>query len=167
MSETMSRAVGRVAEGQGRESDMPPNTVESIVARLRAGGARMTATRRVTIEVLLAGAEHRHLTAEDIIAGVRTCLPDAAESTIYRTLAALEDLGVVNHVHLGHGPSLFHLADQTHRHLVCRCCQDTIQVPSQEFRQLSARLDREYGFSIADEHFALIGECRHCRAQPR
>src|SRR5277367_4587959 len=96
---------------------------EGIVAKLRASGGRITATRRATIEVLLAGGDHRHLSAEDVAAEVRARLPDVAESTIYRTLAALEELGVVTHVHLGHGPSTFHLADQAHRHLVCRHCQ--------------------------------------------
>jgi Fur family ferric uptake transcriptional regulator len=139
---------------------------DGIVAKLRAGGGRITATRRVTIEVLLAGGDHRHLRAEDIAVEVRQRLPDVAESTIYRTLAALEELGVVTHVHLGHGPSTFHLADHPHRHLVCRHCQTTIEVPSAEFTQLAKRLHDTYGFDIAEEHFALVGECRQCGARP-
>jgi Fur family ferric uptake transcriptional regulator len=126
----------------------------------------MTATRRATIDVLLAGEDHRHLSAEDIVAEVRERLPDVAESTVYRTLSALEDIGVVSHVHLGHGPSTYHLADQAHRHLVCRRCQSVIEVPSREFASLSKRLDEVYGFVVSDEHFALIGQCRRCQDRP-
>jgi Fur family ferric uptake transcriptional regulator len=145
-----------------RSNDIAAAAVEGIVAKLRASGGRITATRRATIEVLLAGADHRHLSAEDVAREVRARLPDVAESTIYRTLGALEDLGIVTHVHLGHGPSTFHLADQEHRHLVCQRCQTTVEVPSHEFEELNARLEDRYGFSIAVEHFALVGECQAC-----
>jgi Fur family ferric uptake transcriptional regulator len=140
-----------------------PGAVDVIVGKLRAGGGRITATRRVTIEVLLSGGEHRHLSAEDVAAEVRLRLPDVAESTIYRTLAALEELGVVAHVHLGHGPSTFHLTGQAHRHLVCRRCQAVIEVSPDEFSQLIGRLDAQYDFLVTDEHFGLPGVCGACR----
>jgi Fur family ferric uptake transcriptional regulator len=145
-----------------RSTDSTAVAAEGIVAKLRASGGRITATRRATIEVLLAGPDHRHLSAEDVAREVRARLPDVAESTIYRSLGALEDLGIITHVHLGHGPSTFHLADQEHRHLVCQRCQTTVEVPSHEFEQLSERLEALYGFSIAVEHFALVGECATC-----
>jgi Fur family ferric uptake transcriptional regulator len=154
-------------QGRHRSTEAPSRVTaaDGIVARLRASGGRITATRRATIDVLLAGGRHRHLSADDVAAEVRARLPDVAESTIYRTLAALEELGVVTHVHLGHGPSTFHLADQGHRHLICRHCESIVEVPSDVFDDLSHRLGDEYGFSISREHFALVGECRACRAR--
>jgi Fur family ferric uptake transcriptional regulator len=137
---------------------------EGILALLRAAGGRVTSTRRATIEVLVAGGAHRHLSAEEIADEVRARLPDVAESTIYRTLTALEELGVVTHVHLGHGPSTFHLAGQAHHHLVCRLCGAVIEVPSYEFTAMSRRLRDVYGFSVSEEHFAISGECPTCRA---
>jgi Fur family ferric uptake transcriptional regulator len=137
-------------------------TADGILSRLRANGGRVTASRRATIEVLL-GGDHRHLSAEDVADEVRARLPDVAESTIYRTLTALEELGVVTHVHLGHGPSTFHLTDEAHRHLVCGGCQAVIEVPDAEFVELRRRLDDVYGFAMSGEHFAIIGECRACR----
>lgn len=142
-------------------------TSDGIVAQLRARGGRITATRRAIIEVLLAGGQHRHLSAEDVATEVRARLPDVAESTIYRTLGALEDLGLITHVHLGHGPSTYHLAEEGHRHLICRHCQTIIEVPFQEFADLSQRLESHYGFSISGEHFALVGECQACRRRRR
>jgi Fur family ferric uptake transcriptional regulator len=142
------------------------SAIEDVISLLRARGGRVTATRRATIDVLLAGGDHRHLSAEDVAAEVRQRLPDVAESTIYRTLAALEELDVVTHVHLGHGPSTFHLAHQAHRHLVCQSCQAVIEVPALEFEPLARSLEDRYGFRIADEHFAMAGLCRDCRALP-
>ena len=138
-------------------------STEEIVARLRAHGGRMTATRRATLEVLATG-DHRHLSAEAIAAEVHQRYPEVAPSTIYRTLAAFEDLGIVTHVHLGHGPSTFHLAGQSHRHLVCRTCGRVTEIPGDELAALSDHLASKYGFSVASEHFALIGDCRACVA---
>jgi hypothetical protein len=88
----------RTQSGPGAQAD-------GIMATLRASGGRITATRRATIEVLLGTGDHRHLNAEEVAAEVRARFPDVAESTIYRTLSAFEELGIVTHVHLGHGPS--------------------------------------------------------------
>lgn len=142
------------------------DSTEEVIALLRARGGRVTATRRATIDVLLAGGDHRHLRAEDVAAEVRQRLPDVAESTIYRTLSALEELGVVTHVHLGHGPSTFHLTHQPHRHLVCQRCQRVVEVPAEEFAALARRLEERYGFAMSSEHFAIAGLCASCRAEP-
>jgi Fe2+ or Zn2+ uptake regulation protein len=129
---------------------------------MRAGGGRVTTSRRAIVEVLLESRDY-HLTAEEIVVAVRANLPDVAESTIYRTLTALEQLGVVGHVHLGHGPAIFHLSDQPHRHLVCTRCQAVTEIPPELLGDLREALKSEYGFSVDDEHFALTGLCRACR----
>ncbi len=149
--------------GEGTKTGRGTNSTEQIVSMLRARGGRATATRRATIDVLLAGGDHRHLSAEDVAAEVRVRLPDVAESTIYRTLTALEELGVVTHVHLGHGPGTFHLAEAEHRHLVCRTCDSVTEVPAYEFVALARRLEEVYGFAMSSEHFAIVGQCQACR----
>ncbi len=137
-------------------------SVEHIEAMLRARGGRVTSTRRATIDVLVAGGHHRHLSADEVADEVRRAHPDVAESTIYRTLSALEELGVVTHVHLGHGPSTYHLADEGHRHLSCQRCGRVTEVPAWEFAELTTHLRETYGFVLSEEHFALIGSCRAC-----
>jgi Fur family ferric uptake transcriptional regulator len=138
------------------------SSVEGILEALRHSGARVTATRRATIETLLANT-NRHVSAEEIVAAVRDRHPEVAESTIYRTLSTLEELGVVTHVHLDHGPATFHLADHHHRHLVCRSCHAVLEAPADIYTGLAAELERRFGFVVDEEHFALSGECLACR----
>lgn len=138
------------------------SSAEEILAALRHSGGRVTATRRATVETLLANRD-RHISAEEIVAEVRARHSDVAESTIYRTLAALEDLGVITHLHLDHGPATFHLSDHPHRHLVCRSCHAIIETPADLYEELAAELERRYGFAVEDEHFAITGLCRECR----
>jgi Fur family ferric uptake transcriptional regulator len=114
------------------------------------------------VEALL-GSGDRHVSAEEIIATVQRRRPEVAESSIYRTLSALEGLALVTHVHLGHGPATFHLGADAHRHLVCRRCQAIVDIPADSMAAFAADIERRYGFAITDEHFALMGECRVCR----
>ena len=117
------------------------------------------------VDALLASAD-RHVSAEQIISAVQRRLPEVAESSIYRTLAALEGIGVVSHVHLGHGPATFHLGTDPHRHLVCRRCQGIVDIPADSMAAFAADIEQRYGFTITDEHFALTGECATCRGRP-
>ena len=100
----------------------------------------MTSTRRATVETLLANVD-RHISAEEIVTAVRRRQPDVAESTIYRTLATLEDLGLITHMHLDHGPATFHLADHPHRHLVCRRCHAVTETPAAVFGELADEIE--------------------------
>ncbi|HMC40874.1 MAG TPA: transcriptional repressor [Acidimicrobiales bacterium] len=138
------------------------STVDDLLAALRRAGGRVTTTRRATVETLVANTE-RHVSAEEIVAAVRTRHSDVAESTVYRTLGTLEDLGLITHMHLDHGPATFHLAEDGHRHLVCRDCHAVVETPADLYDGLTAELEQRYGFELDREHFALTGRCRACR----
>ena len=140
--------------------------VEAIIERLRGRGGRGTSARRATIQVLL-DTGHAHLSAEEIATRVKASQPEVAESTVYRTLNALETLGVVEHVHLGHGPSTYHLSADTHQHLLCDSCGAVVEVPDEVFAALSDQLQETYGFRIHPHHFAMVGECRVCQTGTR
>jgi Fur family ferric uptake transcriptional regulator len=137
-------------------------SVDDVMAVLRGAGGRVTTTRRATVETLLAHPD-RHISAEEIVAAVRARHSDVAESTIYRTLATLEELGVVTHMHLDHGPATFHLSDHQHRHLVCRTCHAVVETPADLYADLTGEIAERFGFAVEDEHFALTGQCRACR----
>jgi Fe2+ or Zn2+ uptake regulation protein len=85
-------------------------------------------------------------------------------TTVYRTLDVLEQLGVIDHVHLGHGRAVYHLADEDHQHLVCERCAAVEELPSGKLRGLLAMVDRDFGFQVDRRHFAIVGLCRDCRS---
>jgi Fe2+ or Zn2+ uptake regulation protein len=137
--------------------------LDRILARLRDSGGRITTARRAVVTVLVESSGH--VTADDLAAAVQRSHPDVHQSTIYRTLDALEELGVVDHVHLGHGRAVYHLADDPHQHLVCEDCGHVLEVPDELFAPLAAQLHREYRFTLRPNHFAVLGRCDAC-AQP-
>ena len=152
---TLAVVVEAVVGTNGREE------LERLLDQLRAGGGRVTTARRAVLTVLLEppGA---HLTAEDLAARVQERHPDIHLSTIYRTLEVLEETGLLTHVHLGHGPSTYHLTDRPHHHAVCRICGAVIELPAGSLDHLERRLRREHGFHLEAQHFALVGRCATC-----
>lgn len=137
------------------------STVEDLCEAWRRRGGRVTHTLRLVLE-LLAGTDD-HLTASDIAEHVRSVDPRAHLSTIYRTLDRLRDWGVVDHVHLGHGPVAYHLRHRPHHHLVCVGCDTVIDVADEDLRHLTAVLAERHSFTLQAGHVALTGWCERCR----
>jgi Fur family ferric uptake transcriptional regulator len=130
---------------------------EVATQRLRDGGYRVTPQRRRVLEAV---ASLGHATPEQIHAEVR---PDADLATVYRTLTVLEQVGLVQHTHLGHGsPTWSVREDVVHLHLVCQQCQAVLEVPAAVAADLQSQLEREHGFLLDLGHLSLSGRCRQC-----
>jgi len=140
---------------------VPAPPVDEVLALLRARGGRVTSPRRLLLESIFEADGHR--TAEELAQVVREKAPDVHISTIYRNLESLEELGVIFHVHLGHGPATYHLASAPHGHLVCQVCGTTVEAPGDLFKSLSASAKSRFGFQIDPYHFAILGRCQACR----
>jgi Fe2+ or Zn2+ uptake regulation protein len=136
---------------------------ENLIDVLRSDGLRITRARTAICEVL-ASAHAEHLDAADIrdrlIAGGG---PRVDQSTVYRTLEVLENAGVLSHSHLGHGPAVYHLAeDADHQHFVCSECGRTVAVGADKLAEWTAEIEAHTGFRVEASHFALTGLCADC-----
>ena len=137
---------------------------DRILDRIRDGGGRLTTTRRLIVEAMLSG-DH-HLTAADIIETVRRADPHFHESTVYRTLERLTELGVIQPVQLTPGATVFHLVERAHRHnhLVCDACGAVIEAEAGVLDELADEIERDYGFTLQTAAATLHGRCSRCRA---
>lgn len=136
---------------------------ETVLELLRLNGGRITSARRAILEALI--GHQRHPTAEDLTRAVQRQHPDVRESTVYRFLDDLERLGIVDHVHLGHGPAVYHFITDPHHHLVCDTCGEVIEVPERALMSLRRRMRDDYGFDISTRHFAVPGTCVTCATE--
>lgn len=130
---------------------------------LHARGERMTRPRRRVLEVL--AEDPRHLSAEEIVTAVARRDPSVHRASVYRTLEALADLGVVQHVHLSHGATAHHLVTENrdHLHLQCSACGDITDVPPNLLLEVATQLNEKYAFALDLGHIALSGKCSSCR----
>ena len=134
-------------------------------ARLRARGYRLTPQRQLVLEAVGALG---HSTPDDIATAVRRKASGLNISTVYRTLELLEELGLVEHTHLGHGaPTYSVLTDDGHVHLVCRDCGEVDEVSPTVLEPLVSDLAATRGFEVDVGHFAVFGQCRGCAASDR
>lgn len=126
-----------------------------IETTLRRAGHTVGRTRSSVVEAVR--AQRAAFTAEELAAAV----PDVHVSTVYRTLALLEEIGAVRHVHLSHGPARYeHAASAEVRHLVCEICDRHVAVPLEVFDVVRGRLADEFDFVLDGSHFAIVGRCR-------
>jgi Fur family ferric uptake transcriptional regulator len=138
-------------------------TPDALIDALSEKGYRITKARRAVCEVV-AAAHDEHLSAADMYDRAREQSGARLDrSTVYRTLEALEESGLLAHSHLGHGPSVYHLAeDAGHQHLICRRCGRTSTLPDEETRRLVDAIRVATGFLADVNHFALSGLCARC-----
>ena len=139
------------------ERPTTPGDVEALGRNLRAQGRRLGHARRRVLEAF--EAIDRPATAEELAATI----PDVHVSSVYRSLVVLEELGLVSHTHLAHGPALYELGPAASVvHLVCEVCGRDVPVPSEVFDPVRGRIATTYGFHLTAHHFAVVGRCTGC-----
>lgn len=137
---------------------------ERLVAQvgevMRARGERMTAARRAVLLAL--ATTPGHLSVEEL--HTRAADGRLPRSSVYRALDALSALGVVQHIHLGHGATAYHLRDELepHLHAQCRRCESVLDLPADALDPVAAHL-AGLGFVLDPAHTALSGLCADCR----
>lgn len=141
-------------------------TSDHLLEALHSQGLRITAARRAVCAVV-AERQGQHLTAAGILEGIRSDQGSKVDqSTVYRTLDALEKSGLLVHSHLGHGPAVYHLAKEAaHQHLVCSECGVAVSIPTESLDGWIITLREATGFEVDPTHFAVTGLCADCAAR--
>ena len=147
-------------------TDVPAHAIEdlpSAMALMRERGLRVSAARRLVLEALLAA--DGPMSAEQIAQGIGGRVPSSDIASVYRNLQAFEDIGLVRHVHLGHGPGLHALAVTGEReYLTCERCADYRAVAPEELDAVRDLVKRQFGYLASFTHFPIVGLCPSCAA---
>lgn len=137
--------------------------IDEVADALRDGGGRFSASRRIVLEALFAADEP--LSAEQVAGGTGGAPGTLDATTVYRILERLEELGVVRHVHLGHGPGLYALTrDGGREYLVCDGCDRVTAVNPSQLDHVRDLVRETFGFEASFTHFPLVGLCAQCVA---
>lgn len=141
-----------------------PGDVIAAVTTVRAHGLRVSAARRRVLEALFAA--DGPVTAEQLAGGLGGRMPRLDLASVYRNLAALEQIGVVDRVALGHGASVFGV--RGHRPpavAVCERCGARSAIDGQTLEHLRSLVRGACGLSQAFAHGAVVGLCEPCAAR--
>ncbi len=137
------------------------NEIGSVAAILRERGYRITPQREAILEEVV--KSRGHITPQDVSRRVQKRMPAVNASTVYRTLAMLEDVGVVRHAHLERGAEYHRAEDVDHVHLACSRCGADDELSVREAERLKRLLHRHRGFRPDLTHFAISGICAECQ----
>ena len=132
--------------------------LRSAIALMRERGLRVSAARRLVLEALLAA--DGPMSAEQIAEGIGGRVPSSDIASVYRNLQAFDDIGLVRHVHLGHGPGLHALAMAGEKeYLTCERCAEFLALPQEELDAVRTLIERRFGYRASFTHFPIVGLC--------
>ncbi|WOS62538.1 Fur family transcriptional regulator [Sinorhizobium fredii] len=133
------------------------NRIVELEGILRDGGVRVTRQRAAILKILAEAEDHPdaselHRRAKEIDATVSL-------STVYRTLSALEQQGVVQRHAFENATARFETADAPHHdHLIDIDTGAVIEFRSDKIEQLQAEIAAELGYDLVRHRLELY--CR-------
>ncbi|HEY7266146.1 MAG TPA: transcriptional repressor [Solirubrobacterales bacterium] len=153
----------------GRSPFRQPVQVDDLKGALRAlreSGHRVTAARRMVLEALF---EADGPASADHLARAMGGTADPLDSaSVHRNLAQLEELGLVRHVHIGHGPGLYALVGGAEReYIACERCGRVTSVEPAKLDSVRKTIRTRFGYEARFSHFPILGLCRSCARAER
>lgn len=138
--------------------------LDDVAEAIRAAGGRLTATRRLVLAALFEA--EGPVSAELLASRLAGRGPAFDLPSVYRNLERLEALGVVRHVHLGHGPGLYALVDDEEReYLCCERCRRVTSVPAADLDAIRDEIRERFGYDARFCHFPITGLCSECATE--
>jgi len=134
---------------------------QEIEERLKAKGLKLTPQRCAIYKMLMARTDHP--TAEDIYRTVKRAYPMISQNTVYYTLSALKEIGLISEVNLGHEHARFDANMDRHHHLVCVSCHEINDLYDETLDRLSMSAENGRQYTILGHRVEFYGYCKRCR----
>jgi Fe2+ or Zn2+ uptake regulation protein len=138
-------------------------THAETLAAVRKGGRRVTFQRQIVLDVIETAEEH--LDAETIYQRARKMDPKISLATVYRTLAVLTEMGLVDRSYLARTHEREHyepVGAPKHHHFTCLDCHQVIEFQSPGLSQLIGQLQEELGVQVLHACICVEGYCSAC-----
>jgi len=140
--------------------------LESFKNILKQNGLKFTIQREVILETLY--NSDIHLTPESLHHLIQEKYPELKTgiATIYRTLALLEESGVVTSLSFGAQGKKYELgAKKHHDHLICTVCGSITEFVDEEIEKRQQRIADELDFKMSDHSMQIYGICKKCQTK--
>ena len=153
----------------GRSENEPTIARRSLMTELGARGVRMTEQRRLLVGIIQDSP--RHLDAAALLKLAQKHDPEIDRATVYRTIALLKRLGLIDELDLMHIEGEKHYyevkTNRDHCHLACFRCGSILEYTSPGFEALKKEIAQGSGFEIGVIRLEVGGRCRKCRRSSR
>lgn len=103
-------------------------TDSEMVDMMRQAGLRPSAQRLAVLRHV--GNTHSHPSSDEVYRELQTAFPSLSRTTVYNSLHALVDAGLVRELEIDAGNKRYDLAPQApHGHFICRRCGRIFDMP--------------------------------------
>ena len=151
------------------QSDLPEEVVESVeeawplfVEFLKKKEARVTQARKIVLTQVF--SRHDHFCADDLAAELSTGMNHVSRGTVYRTLALMEEAGLVRvirdtdvHAHYEHTFRHPH-----HEHMICDQCGQFIEFSDDRIMTIIEEACSDLNFTERTHRIVVFGTCANC-----
>lgn len=123
----------------------------------------LKATKKRKLLLFLLHKQQQPMTAEFLFEQAQPYLPMNL-STVYRTLNALTEKGILIRSIRQDGKAYFALPQKNHHHqLICTFCGSTAPVAFCPLEELEEALAQETGYQITNHTLSFMGICPQCQ----
>jgi len=131
---------------------------------LATKGKRLTQERSIIVDEVF--SNHEHFDADQLVARLTTrkSARSVSRSTIYRTLAWLEEAGLLRKVARTNDRDVYEhdYGYPQHDHLICQNCGELIEFHNQAIFDLIEQVAAEHGFRMNGHRLEVSGRCEKC-----
>lgn len=141
-----------------------PKLLEKFKKILKSNTLKFTKQRELILKFLYENDDH--FTPEDIYILLKKQYPkiNIGIATVYRTLALLEESGIVSSISFGVQGKKYELGLKTHHdHLICTSCGEIIEFFDKTIEDQQEKIAKKFNFQMTDHSMKIIGLCETCQ----
>jgi Fur family peroxide stress response transcriptional regulator len=132
---------------------------DTIIQTLKSRGLRVTPQRFAVYANLLDRCDHP--TAEQLLHDLNRTAPTSSQATIYTSLQALCEAGLVREVLLEEGVCRYDANVAPHHHFRCRCCGKIRDIAWDDLETVALK-HVPPGVRVESYEVILHGHCENC-----
>jgi Fur family transcriptional regulator, peroxide stress response regulator len=140
---------------------MSEASINAVVETLKDKGLRVTPQRCAVYANLLSRTDHP--TVEQLLRDLNQSFPISSQATVYSSLQALQNAGLVREVLLEEGVSRYDANVMPHHHFQCRCCGAIEDIGWSALPSLSLQGLRP-GLKAEGYEVTVNGVCDRCQS---
>jgi Fur family ferric uptake transcriptional regulator len=132
---------------------------------LKEKGYKFTSQRQPVFEVVTEN-DGMHLNSQEVYELVRKKYPEIGVATVYRTLALLEEMGLIYGVDFEDGFRRYEITkdeeQHRHHHLICIECGSIQEVAEDLLGSIEEEIYRKNKFQVINHRVKFYGYCEQC-----
>jgi Fe2+ or Zn2+ uptake regulation protein len=138
-------------------------TEKSWLNQLKSNGYRLTKPRIAVVEAV--ASTQSALSPLEVFENAKATCPGLGLVSVYRTLAKLEELGLIERVHQHDGCNAYLPHADGHQHLIiCEQCGKAEYFEGDDMDEFFNTVAGEHGFKVTEHWLQLFGTCSECES---